>query len=566
MHLSLKDAKQPFILKGKLLYAVCSSICISEKMPFNITVPVNHHDSEADTRLASARQLLPRLPHEVAFSINDIKLISQSPTQALLEINAVSPIPMIETDIFIEGDQRLKFLPPTIKQDINIPTQATYQIPIEISDNDVVLKGKTITASFAITPTLAVSTPLTLPNPLPSTLNIPFWLALIFAFIGGLMLNVMPCVLPVLSLKLLGIIKQQNTSLTIIRHNLLMTILGIIASFWVLAVLILAFQFAGQTIGFGFQFQSPYFLISLIVILVIFVCNLWGFFEIDLPYQLQNRLNNLLSEQKNAYVGSFLSGMFATLMATPCSAPFLGTAVSIAFLQSTGVMVSIFTMIGIGMSTPYWLLYFFPQWVSYLPKPGKWMLIVKNSLGLLLLATAIWLLFVLSNQLGNTAAILVFLCCLLLRMVLQLRSSFLKNPWLKLGSIISIILLAFVLPFKLHTLNTARQHQVSSIWQPLQEANIAAYVAKGKIVVVDVSADWCLTCKMNKMLVLNQADILDYLRSPDIIAMRGDLTSPNPTIMAYLKKHNRYAIPFTAIYGPNAPQGLVLPEVLSKQG
>ena len=238
---------------------------------------------------------------------------------------------------------------------------------------------------------------------------------------------------------------------------------------------------------------------------IAFAANLWGWFEFRLPDRLNQRLATLGSHDHD--VGDFLSGAFATLLATPCTAPFLGTAVGFALGSDAAVMLGIFTSMGLGMALPYLLVAAFPALATKMPKPGAWMKRLRQLLGFALFATALWLGYVL------------------------------LVPWLP--------------------------QERDQRWQPFVEAVIADKVATGHVVFVDVTASWCATCQTNKQLVLYQSPVQERLFGGKIIAMQADWTKPDPAIAAYLKSFSRAGIPFNAVYGPGAPQGLVLPELLT---
>ena len=249
-------------------------------------------------------------------------------------------------------------------------------------------------------------------------------------------------------------------------------------------------------------------LIFLIVVLSVFAANMWGLFEVPLPRAIAKHLA-ARHEHEPTLLGHYLTGAFATLLATPCTAPFLGTAVGFALSRQTLDIFVIFTCIGLGLALPYILLALSPKLFRYLPKPGHWMITLKKALAVILAITAIWL--------------------------------------------INVLITITTMP----TLDEG--------WQPFGEALIAPAVRDGKTVMVDVTADWCLTCKANKRLVLEQSDIVDALSGPEILRLQADWTRHDEKIAIYLEKYGRYGIPFNAVYGPGAPDGIILPELLSKK-
>ncbi len=395
-----------------------------------------------------------------------------------------------------------------------------------------------------------------------STLSLRLVAYIFFALLGGLILNVMPCVLPVLSIKLLSVIDRPNAQLERIRFAFFSTTLGILFCFLIFALLACTIKFTGNELGWGLQFQNPHFLIFLIIVVTFVTANLMGKFEITFEQVVATFLNKKIDEsekKKNIFVPNFFSGILATLLATPCSAPFLGSAISFALVQNFTIIFVIFFCIGIGFSAPYIILFFAPRLVHLLPKPGMWMIQIKYFLALLMAATVLWLLYILSSNLDLTATILISL------MVVAIFFSFkISDKILKYATIILIVGSAFALPGDFHKRHKVSTERAEGLWQTFNEEEIYRQVREGKVVLINVSADWCITCKFNKINVLQSEEIVLLLKRGDIIGMRGDITRPNPEIMEFMRKHNRFAIPFDVVYGPGAPNGLLNSELLNK--
>lgn len=399
-------------------------------------------------------------------------------------------------------------------------------------------------------------------NSAPKKSHMSLLYIIIFAFIGGAILNIMPCVLPVLSIKLISIIKHSEAPKERIRFALISTILGILFCFVIFAALAIVIKLTGNSFGWGLQFQNPYFLISLVLILTFFTANLLGYFEISVEQVLSTFLNRKISEgeaKHNIFIPNFLSGVLAVLLATPCSAPFLGSAISFAIVSDASIIFLIFLCIGLGLALPYIILLFTQKPLTYLPKPGDWMIKVKQVMAGLLVATIIWLLYIISQNIGTAAAIIIAIITVLIIKALAIKSHLLRYL-----TLIFLITIALALPTDFH-LRKAEELSHDMIWQKFHEEEIGRYVIKGKVVLVDVTADWCLTCKFNKVRVLHDPEIAILLKRGEVIGMRGDITKPNEVIMDYMKRKNRFAIPFNAVYGPGAPQGLVTSELLNKE-
>ena len=386
---------------------------------------------------------------------------------------------------------------------------------------------------------------------------------ILLAMFGGLILNIMPCVLPVISIKLISVLKHSGAPISQVRFSFFSTIIGILSCFIILAFFSFAIQSAGSSLGWGFQFQNPFFLIFLIIILVFFIAELLGIFEITFSQILATLLDKKISEkeaQKNIFMPNFLSGILAVLLATPCSAPFLGSAISFAITQDFLTILLIFTFIGVGFSAPYIILIISPQLINFLPKPGKWMIKIKHLMAGFLVATAVWLTFVLSNTIGIFPSLLVAVFSILIFCSLKIKTKMVKIIFITL-----VIILSFTLPFDFHDRQLKLKSEQDTYWQFFDESILQNLIAQNKIIIVDVTADWCLTCKFNKMLVLNDKEITRKLKSGEIIGLRADITKPDSDVMKFLAKHNRYAIPFNAVYGPNAKNGLLASEFLNKK-
>ena len=385
------------------------------------------------------------------------------------------------------------------------------------------------------------------------------WLSMIlFALLGGLILNIMPCVLPVLGMKLSTVLTANNQSQAQIRKQFIASAAGIISSFWLLAAAVILLKLSGQSIGWGIQFQQPWFIGFMAVITTLFALNMLGLFEIQLPSALQTKL---ATSGDHSYLGHYLQGMFATLLATPCSAPFLGTAVAFALGADFISLVIIFTALGIGMALPWLLIAAAPQLARYLPQPGRWMQHIKLLFSGLLFATAIWLISLLHSFIGGWlwviyGVLVIGLCSLI------------KQKYGAKIALIGISLSFMALGLIGITAALTSEHWASPLnpdlaWHMLEQQDINQQVANGKTVFVDVTADWCITCKANKVGVLLQQPVYQALQQPHVYLMQGDWTKAAPHISDYLQQNGRFGVPFNMVYGPGAPQGIPLPVILT---
>ena len=389
-------------------------------------------------------------------------------------------------------------------------------------------------------------------NSLNSNVNNTYIYYLLISLLAGLILNVMPCVFPILSIKLMSIF---NTDQHNARVSFLTTAFGIISSFVLLGFIFLLLQYLQVSISWGMQFQQPYFLVVITLIMFLFMMNMFGQFEITLP----NKLSNIgfFGASNNKYLKDFFNGFFATLMATPCSAPFVGTAITAAFTQSYIMSISIFFFMGLGMSLPYLLIASFPKLINIIPKPGKWMIYVKYFLGLLLLATVIWL----SNILLNFFNYNFIILCLILFLVLSYRQ---KIPYLK-NTITFIVLLTIFSSSSLRIFQQNSIFQYDKDWLNFFEVDINKIIQSDQIVFLDITADWCATCQFNKVNVLNSDSVKNLFKDNNMSLIRADWTRPNKKINIFLERYDRFGIPFNAIFSKNFPNGILLSELLSEK-
>lgn len=382
------------------------------------------------------------------------------------------------------------------------------------------------------------------------------------AFIGGLILNFMPCVLPILTLKVMTFKKISKHSYDFsYRLRFLASFLGIMTSFLAFAVGIISLKSVGGSIGWGMHFQQPLFLTFMAAVMTLFACNLWGYFEIHLPAGMSKGINTILGSQKTTYKvlsGDFLSGAFATLLATPCTAPFLGTAIGYSFSKGTSEILTLFIFLGLGFGTPYWLGLVMPKnWLKF-PKAGAWMTRLTLVLGWGLMITVLWMLWIISKQESLISSILIG--ALLVSIVLCFKMGK-KNVYLITGLVASCFAISLIVPDLPQTAEEQKL-QTEAIFDP---AKITESLKKGKIVFVDVHAKWCITCQVNHSLVLNNPDVKKLLESDRVEVISADWTLRDDTIAQFLQDYGRFGIPFNIVFGPNAPEGIVLSEILSQQ-
>ena len=399
--------------------------------------------------------------------------------------------------------------------------------------------------------------------------------ALFSGFMGGLILNLMPCVLPVISLKIFSFIAQAGESpKRIFRHGLAFAA-GVFTWFLGLGLLVIALKAGGSQVTWGaFQFQNPYFVVGVSVLVFLFALNLFGVFEITLPGSAATSLDHASS--RGGYGGSFFQGLFATLLATPCTAPFLGSALGFAFGQSGVVILGMFASVAFGMSLPYLLLSARPGWRRWIPKPGTWMERFKQFMGFPLLATNLWLLWVIQTQRGSDAALLLLALFLLLGFCAWIYGSLLASA--TRSRLILWVLLLLVLAGGSTVLvkrigNAAPLSESSPsgsgegiAWVGYSPEALEALRSQGKPVFLDFTASWCLTCQFNERTAINVPAVRALMKERGITAMKGDWTNADPSITVALKSFGRVGVPL-AVYYPvgkgSAP--VVLPELLTEK-
>jgi len=389
---------------------------------------------------------------------------------------------------------------------------------------------------------------------------------LLLAFTGGMILNLMPCVFPVLGIKILGFVNQAGNDRRKITLHGLVFALGVLLSFWALAGVLLALRAGGAQLGWGFQLQSPGFVFGMAVFLLVFALNMSGLFEIGLSATGVG--GNL--QMKEGFAGSFFTGALATLVATPCSAPFLAPALGAALSLSAVESFLVFTAIAVGLALPYLLLSLFPQAIKLLPRPGAWMETFKQFMAFPLYATVGWLLWVLAGQTrdDDNALLLIAFGFVLVAMAAwaygRFGQAYGKAGRQLFGRVFAAILLAGGLytgwP---KTTETAPTGSYQVVWEKWSPEAIAAAQAAGKFVYVDFTARWCATCQTNKAAVFHSDEVLAELKKKNVVLLRGDWTNRDPKITAELARWNRSAVPFNLVYAPGKPDPVVLPELLT---
>jgi thiol:disulfide interchange protein DsbD len=417
----------------------------------------------------------------------------------------------------------------------------------------------------------AVTPPVTPPpEPPPSLVRM-----LLYAFIGGLILNIMPCVLPVIALKILGFVSEARSQPRRVKLLGLVYALGVLASFLVLAGVVIGLKAAGHRAGWGLQFGNPIFVVSLTTLVLLVALNLFGLFEVSLGGGALDSASRLTA--RHGFAGAFFNGVLATALATPCTAPYLSYALGFAFAQNAPVILLIFLMVGLGLAAPYVALSWNPAGLKYLPKPGAWMEKFKIAMGFPMLLTMVWLLNLAAGDYGLRVLWLgIFL--VMVAFAAWIFGEFVqrgRRHKALAGALTGALLIggyAYALEARLHwrepvpaAAGGALRESAEGIdWQPWTPAAVTAAQTAGHPVLVDFTADWCLTCQVNKETSLEIPTVRARLKALGAVALVADYTHTPDNITDELSRHNRAGVPLVLVFPKAAgSQPIVLPEVLT---
>lgn len=519
---TVTDPSQPLRLKGVVDYLICSDICVPGHAEVSLALPADGSGGgqEAAHLIDQFQARVPAAGRGLTLSEAVIEPGANGGAVLAVSVAALPPLGE-DLDLFVEGDlpslgrgilsgkPQVERAPDGAQAVLRVPLAAEFQpgmaLTLTVVDGERGLEVEQAPQAGLLAggPARTAAAPV-------------LWTMVGLAVLGGFILNLMPCVLPVLSLKVLALVGHGGKERAEARWAFTASAAGIVVAFLALGGLLIGLRAGGVAIGWGIQFQQPLFLIAMIALLLAFAANMWGLFELRLPGAVNAVAG---SAHGHGLVGHFLTGAFATILATPCSAPLLGTAVGFALAADGATILLIFAALGLGMAAPYLLIAAFPGLATRLPRPGRWMLTLKKILALALVGTAVWLGWVLWGQLAPAQP--------------QAASA------------------------------EAVQWQPFTPDQGTPPQAVAEALAQGKVVLVDVTADWCITCKVNKAAVLDREPVAPALKAPGVVALRADWTTPSDQIAAYLASFGRYGIPFNVVYGPSAPQGLPLSEILT---
>ena len=583
-------------LDARVDWLVCSQVCIPGKAHLGLDLKVQPGAPNVDQepKVGALGEYMSQLPGKLpANGSVDVKGGAQYfvltlhtgqkekdaqfypyPDQGATDLIANAPDQDIEplsdgVRVWVRRSPDLAKLPKTIRGIVRMSDELAYDVSAPVVPGEVPKpKGVISTAPGSAAKTTAVG-------------------AIGLAFLGGIILNLMPCVFPVLFLKGLGLVQSSSATeeerrrAHLLQHGLIYT-LGILVSFWTIVAVLLVLRAGGHHAGWGFQLQSPVFIAVLASFIFFFALSLAGQFDIGLS--LTSAGGSLA--QREGYAGSFFTGVLATVVATPCTAPLMGAAVGFALAQTALVTFAVFTALALGLAAPYLLLSWQPAWVKVLPKPGAWMETLKQFTSIPLFGTAIWLAWVYGQlyptELGVTEMAMLLACFLILAI-----AGWALGRWpAKWGSTIAavaLVIAGLAIPISQknqagHTAASATAVQAAGasgptvgqdgllVWAPYSQAAIDAAQASGHPVFIDFTAAWCLSCQVNERIVLKTAEVQKALREHNFTLLKADWTNEDPDISAKLASVNRAGVPTYVVY-PGAAGGAanVLPELLTKE-
>lgn len=563
-----RDARpgSQIVIEADADWVVCEKECIPEEGKFRLALPV-----EADARPASAGIL-------AAFKIADARQPQPSPWRASVSASEST------VQLAVEGEG---IAPASVQSALYFPD--SWGVVDHVADQALTVeegrltlattKGQGFTPGpsagllaitdgggqkrwFALELIPAATTTTTTATETPATL--PLWQMALFAFLGGLILNLMPCVFPVLAIKATAVAGMSGGDRREVRLSGLFYTLGVLAAFMALALALLAVRAGGSAVGWGFQFQSPLFVAAMSWLMLAIGLNLSGVYEIGGALA---GAGQGLTERKG-HAGSFFTGLLAVVVATPCTAPLMGAAIGSALVAPAYVSLVVFAMMGLGLALPFLLLGLFPAVARRLPRPGAWMVTLRQAMAFPMYATAAWLLWVLAQQAGEAGLRMALAGLVLVGLVawlVGLGQQRARKRWWPRGAALAGSVGIVGLMAALHGAEpvAAASPAQSTQAEPYSAERLAALRAEGKPIFVNMTAAWCITCLVNERTTLSTAAVQQAMRERGVVYMKGDWTNRDPAITAFLQSFQRDGLPFYAFY-PAGKEPVVLPPVLTQ--
>jgi len=574
------------VLKARVDWLACLDICLPGGADISLSLPVQQ---TAPVITAQQREVFSEARQSLPFASQDWRVTAESSEKEIrLRIHFENgEAPLLEKLTFFPAREGL--LDYNISQKLE-KVAGDYLLILTkhpdavapIQEMQGVLVGTIawdgtgghhalqIDTSIKTTPTETTAAPLKIPFQVSTgeTLKQPIWLMFVFAFLGGIILNLMPCVLPVLSIKLLGFISHAGEDRAkILRHGLIFTA-GVLVSFWILAGILIILRAGGRNLGWGFQLQEPGFIVVMSAVMFLFGLSLFGVFETGAS------LVGLGSKTgKSGPLGTFTSGILTTIIATPCTGPLMAPALGWGLTQPAAISMLIFTILGLGLATPYLVISSIPRLLKYLPKPGAWMETFKQAMGFPMMAAVVFFLWVLGRQAGSDAVASLVMCLLVIgfgswilgRWALPVKSAKTRN----IARMVSLLLIIGSVVYTASGIKAQsidfQEHRVETNdgWEPFSFERLAELRATGQPVFIDFTADWCLQCQTNKKTTLHNDTVRQKFQALDVVLMEADWTNRDPEITKALEAFGRSGVPLYVLYGPGLDTPpVILPQVL----
>lgn len=570
--ISKEAALGPKKIKASLAWLECEVLCVpgSAEVQAAIEVSSEHSPSPGATAIQKWKQHLPRSGDQLDLSISALKTTGNSRELLLRWKGAPGhaeffPYPSPDYEVHSNPNPAGGELKLTLKKvGEKWPTEVTGVLAVgqEAQRNGYEIRVSSDPGNLSASGGAGTSIS-----------GQSLWRMLLYAFIGGLILNIMPCVLPVIALKILGFVGQARDHPARVRLMGLVYAAGVLVSFMVLAAIVIGVKAAGHQAGWGMQFGNPLFLVLLTILLTLVALNLFGLFEITPGAKVMDAAGSLSS--KHGSSGAFFNGVLATILATPCTAPFLGVALGFAFAQPTPIIILVFAVVAAGLAAPYVLLSWNPKWLRFIPKPGPWMERFKIAMGFPMMATAVWLFSLTQIHYGPRswwlALFLVFLA-----LAAWIYGEFVQRRVHRLFGYIAVLVVigagyVYAVESQLRwrsplqeDSNAQPASQGLILWQKWSPDAVQKARSEGRPVLVDFTADWCITCQANKKIAIEIPSVAAKLKEINAVALLGDYTRLPADITTELQRFGRAGVPLVLVY-PRDPQQppKVLPEALT---
>ena len=530
------------VIEASIDFLICDDICVPEKA----FIKTNLQDIETDISLYDWFLRVPTQTLPVRASLD----------KDFINIRFSSPFNVISAIFFVDDQDIVEYASEQIlsKEENNYLLRVKKIEDVELLDNLTGVISINNNESFIINAEIEGTT--------QNSLDISFLQALIFAFVGGLILNLMPCVFPIISLKVLSFVSMSNQSPSKIRAHALSFCIGVMVSFLVIGLAMILLKQAGLFLGWGFQLQSPV-AVGLLSLLM-FVIGLVLLSDINIGSSL-TRLGGAGSSDN--LIGSFSTGILAVIVASPCTAPFMGAALGYALIQPSGVTLPVFSALGLGFAFPYFMLSASPSLINYLPKPGSWMVTLKEFFAFPMFATSIWLIWVFSFQTSSNEVIFLLITILLISLLIWIASKINKPNY----SIVIFIFAVFIIFFQFKDIPSKEIQSPNAL--KLESFNYVEwnenieneYRNKNQAYLINFTAAWCITCQTNDKIALSRPNIKEYIYENNIQYVVADWTNKNDEILKTLESYNRNGVPLYIFWKPGMSESKILPAILTEQ-